>query len=84
MIKQAKDYDPEGEYVRLWLPELAHLEPGSHGLFMPWETPGGLPKGYPTPIVIEPEWLKFCISSKQKSAGQGKQKRGSNWKVKRF
>ncbi|MEM0992570.1 MAG: DASH family cryptochrome [Bacteroidota bacterium] len=25
ILKQARNYDPEGEYVKLWLPELAHL-----------------------------------------------------------
>jgi len=37
MIKQSKDYDPKGEYVRMWVPELrglegaAALEPWKHG-----------------------------------------------------
>jgi deoxyribodipyrimidine photo-lyase len=25
IYKQAKDYDPQGDYVKLWLPELAHI-----------------------------------------------------------
>ena len=25
IVKQAKDYDPKAEYIRLWCPEIAHL-----------------------------------------------------------
>jgi deoxyribodipyrimidine photo-lyase len=34
-IKQAKDYDPRGEYVRHWLPELANI-PGDK-IHQPWQ-----------------------------------------------
>lgn len=46
---QAKRYDPQGEFVRTWLPELAHL-PGKK-IHTPWE----YEKNYPSPIVDHAE-----------------------------
>ncbi len=43
-LKQSQDQDPEGIFLRHWLPELAHLEPKA--LHAPW----GL-ADYPDPIV---------------------------------
>ena len=77
MIKQAKDYDPSGEYVRRWVPELAHLPAGDIGLFMPW-TLSEPPKNYPAPIVVEREWLKFG------TGGDRREPRQSDWRVKRY
>jgi len=48
-VTQAREHDPEGVYVRRWVPELADLAgPGVHE---PWKLPGGPPNGYPLPIV---------------------------------
>jgi deoxyribodipyrimidine photo-lyase len=41
MIKQAKDYDPNGDYIQRWVPEVAHLPKGALGIFMPWKLPPG-------------------------------------------
>ncbi|WP_329491601.1 DNA photolyase family protein [Kitasatospora sp. NBC_01246] len=49
-LRQADRYDPDGDYVRRWVPELAHL-PGPL-VHRPWL----LDDGYPPPI-IEPEAL---------------------------
>lgn len=46
---QAKRFDPDGAYVRRWVPELAHL-PGAAAL-EPWKHPEGYAHGYPTPVV---------------------------------
>jgi deoxyribodipyrimidine photo-lyase len=48
--RQARRYDPTGDYVRRWVPELARLEgPSVHE---PWRVGGLLaPEGYPPPIV---------------------------------
>ncbi|MEU4342887.1 deoxyribodipyrimidine photo-lyase [Nocardia sp. NPDC023852] len=47
-LRQAERYDPDGEYVRRWIPELAHL-PGAH-IHRPWR--GNVdPADYPAPIV---------------------------------
>ncbi|GMH76593.1 hypothetical protein TL16_g07134 [Triparma laevis f. inornata] len=35
VIKQAKDYDPEGEYVKLWCPELSSVP--KEYIFEPWK-----------------------------------------------
>ncbi len=45
---QARKFDPDGDYIREWLPELADLS--SAQIHEPWrsETP---PRGYPAPIV---------------------------------
>jgi deoxyribodipyrimidine photo-lyase len=46
-VLQARRYDPEGEYVRRWLEELADVS--GPALFEPWRH-GGV-RGYPTPLV---------------------------------
>lgn len=55
-IKQAKDHDPKGQFVRHWVPELAHLQDSS--IFEPWllaSRPAGqqawIQAGYPLPLV---------------------------------
>jgi deoxyribodipyrimidine photo-lyase len=56
-VLQAEKFDPDGAYVRQWVPELAHLEaPAIHS---PWQATGDavkragvvLGKTYPKPIV---------------------------------
>ena len=46
---QGERFDPDGTYVRRWIPELADL-PGitTH---RPWDAPAGSRGGYPSPIV---------------------------------
>ncbi|MER7585388.1 deoxyribodipyrimidine photo-lyase [Kitasatospora sp. NPDC097691] len=46
-LRQAERYDPDGTYVRRWLPELAHL-PG-RAVHQPWTWDG--PLDYPAPLV---------------------------------
>ena len=48
-ITQGKKFDPDGAYVRRWVPELAGL--GPEHIHEPWTAPGGAPAGYPAPIV---------------------------------
>jgi deoxyribodipyrimidine photo-lyase len=49
-VRQARRYDPDGDYVRRYVPELAHVD-GS-GIFAPWRDPGLLRRtGYPAPII---------------------------------
>lgn len=47
-LRQAERFDPEGDYVRRWLPELAML-PGAE-IHRPWRA-GVLAADYPPPIV---------------------------------
>jgi deoxyribodipyrimidine photo-lyase len=48
-VKQGRDYDPDGEYIRRWVPELRDV-PGK-AVHEPWTLPGGPPNGYPRPAV---------------------------------
>ncbi|MEO8794362.1 MAG: DASH family cryptochrome [Daejeonella sp.] len=56
ILKQAKEYDPQGDYVRLWIPELEKI-PGSK-IHEPWTLSDeklkaynvSIGKSYPTPL----------------------------------
>ena len=52
-VTQAKEHDPDGDYVRRWVPELAGLTGAA--VHEPWKLPGGPPGGYPPPIVDHAE-----------------------------
>ena len=48
-VKQSQDQDPDGVFLRKWVPEIAHLP--THLIHTPWATPD---KGkYPDPIIDE-------------------------------
>jgi deoxyribodipyrimidine photo-lyase len=46
---QGKKFDPDGTYVRRWVPELADVP--AKVLHEPASAPDGPPRGYPAPIV---------------------------------
>ena len=46
-VLQAQKFDPRGEYIARWVPELAALAPAQR--HAPWT--GTIPRGYPEPIV---------------------------------
>jgi deoxyribodipyrimidine photo-lyase len=46
---QGTKFDPDGSYVRRWVPELADVE--GKAVHEPWKLRGGVPEGYPEPIV---------------------------------
>ncbi|HET7399846.1 MAG TPA: deoxyribodipyrimidine photo-lyase [Intrasporangium sp.] len=48
-VSQGRRFDPEGDYVRRWVPELAHV-PGP-AVHEPWRHPHGHARGYPERIV---------------------------------
>ena len=64
MIKQGLDYDKDGEFIRLWVEELAGLR--GVKVHCPWTAPrdllerAGLELGvtYPPPLVNPPEWSR--------------------------
>jgi deoxyribodipyrimidine photo-lyase len=48
-ITQGERFDPDGEYVRRWVPELADVQ--GKAVHQPWKLKGGIPDGYPEPMV---------------------------------
>ena len=48
-VLQGERFDPNGDYVRRWVPELAALP--DKFIHQPWKAPGGIPEGYPAPVV---------------------------------
>ena len=52
-VSQGERYDPDGAYVRRYVPELTDV-PAKH-VHQPWNAPEGPPSGYPSPIVDHAE-----------------------------
>ncbi|WP_353952053.1 deoxyribodipyrimidine photo-lyase [Knoellia sp. S7-12] len=52
-VTQGEKFDPDGDYVRQWVPELAHLS--GKAAHQPWEHPEGYAHDYPTRIVDHAE-----------------------------
>ncbi|HMO10795.1 MAG TPA: FAD-binding domain-containing protein, partial [Actinotalea sp.] len=48
-VTQGLRFDPDGDYVRRWVPELRHL-PGA-AAHEPWKADRGHAEGYPEPIL---------------------------------
>ncbi|HST64065.1 MAG TPA: deoxyribodipyrimidine photo-lyase [Mycobacteriales bacterium] len=48
-ITQGRKFDPSGDYVRTYVPELRSV--AGADVHEPWELPGGVPSGYPERIV---------------------------------
>ena len=48
LLRQAQRFDPDGEYVRRYVPELAAVEGGA--VHAPWKL-DRLPRGYPAPLI---------------------------------
>lgn len=88
MVKQAKDYDPNGEYVKLWCPELKDIPASS--VQTPWKISGNeqksyncvLGKDYPHPIVVVSSWEKHSgrAPEKNKLGGNSSERVGSGEK----
>jgi deoxyribodipyrimidine photo-lyase len=49
-VTQGRTFDPDGAYVRRWIPELSTLD--GRAAHEPWDLPGGPPDGYPERIVV--------------------------------
>jgi len=64
IVKQGLDYDGDGDYVRVWVPELAEVKGGK--VHHPWTMSGaelakaGVEMGvtYPAAIHVAPEWSR--------------------------
>jgi deoxyribodipyrimidine photo-lyase len=48
-VTQGSKFDPDGAYVRRWVPELRGVD--TKWVHAPWTSPDGVPAGYPGPIV---------------------------------
>lgn len=48
-VTQSQRFDPQGQFIREWVPELASLS--DKAIHAPHLTPSGQPPGYPTPMV---------------------------------
>ena len=59
-VSQSEKFDPEGEYLRRWVPELAGVDPKY--VHTPWEDPAGLPASYPARIVDHATERKESLS----------------------
>lgn len=78
-IKQAKDYDPDGEYVKVWCPELKNVPRAF--IHTPWEMSLAeqqacgviIGRHYPHPMIVEEEWKRYSARPppKQKAKGSG-------------
>ncbi|MCU1431025.1 MAG: deoxyribodipyrimidine photolyase [Actinotalea sp.] len=48
-VSQGRRFDPDGDYVRRYVPELAHIEGAA--VHEPWSVLDGYAAGYPEPVV---------------------------------
>jgi deoxyribodipyrimidine photo-lyase len=67
-VGQGRKVDPDGAYVRRWVPELAHL-PGA-AVHEPWKHPEGYDAGYPRPIVDHDEERRQALARYQAAREQ--------------
>ncbi|MBT8214800.1 MAG: FAD-binding domain-containing protein, partial [Acidimicrobiia bacterium] len=76
-VTQSKKFDPSGEYIRRWVPELAEL--GNAHIHAPWESgplelaAAGitLDDTYPLPIVDHAEARERCLETYQRARERG-------------
>lgn len=67
-ITQGQRFDPDGAYVRRWVPELAHL--GGKTAHAPWDHPDGYDHGYPTRIVDHAEERRETLARYESARGR--------------
>lgn len=70
MIKQSKDYDPEGHYIKTWLPELKNVPP-TH-LYEPANMSKKLQEQFGVQIGVDyPAAIAAARMSRPHSSGRG-------------
>ncbi|NNF54110.1 MAG: deoxyribodipyrimidine photo-lyase [Acidimicrobiales bacterium] len=65
---QSAKFDPAGDYLRQWLPELAHL--GKKTIHDPSTDPNGAPANYPAPIVNHAEARREALARYEQRPGK--------------
>ncbi|WNV76346.1 deoxyribodipyrimidine photo-lyase [Geodermatophilus sp. DSM 44513] len=66
--RQGKEFDPAGDYVRRWVPELRDVP--ARYLHEPWTAPGGVPDGYPLPVVDHAEERRVALERYEEVRGR--------------
>ena len=66
-ITQGLKFDPQGDYVRRWIPELAHLS--GKAAHEPWDTEDGYAEGYPERIIDHAEERQVALDRYQRGRG---------------
>jgi deoxyribodipyrimidine photo-lyase len=66
-ITQGKKFDPDGTYVKRWVPELRELD--AKHVHEPWTAPGGIPAGYPEQIVDHAHERSVALERYQRVKG---------------
>jgi len=62
-VAQGEKFDPDGTYIRRYVPELAELS--GREIHEPWKRSGGPPGGYPLPIVDHAEQRREALARYQ-------------------
>jgi deoxyribodipyrimidine photo-lyase len=63
-VTQGLKFDPDGDYVRRWVPELAHLS--GKAAHEPWDAEGGYDHGYPKRIIDHAEERRRTLDRYQR------------------
>ena len=61
-VLQGRKFDPQGAYVKRWIPELACVAASPADLHAPW-TLGTPPAGYPAPVVDHVEAKRVALKA---------------------
>ncbi len=66
-VTQGLKFDPDGSYVRRWIPELRHLD--GKAAHEPWKHDDGHAHGYPEPIVDHAHERQDALDRYQRARG---------------
>jgi len=66
-VLQGERFDPDGAYVRRWVPELAHLA-GAHA-HQPWKAADGYAHGYPHRVIDHGAERRVALARYQAARG---------------